>query len=346
MFGLGLILTVAYVPGWVSPAVSPRFAALSVLAPALLLWRREAIPFTRAHLAGCALIAWAALTLLWSPQQPDSVDALWQTLILPGVCFCLGSQSVSLRPLSIGAALGLGVSSAIAILQWIGVVLPIQQIEGPGGLFLNTNYMAEAAALVLIAVVAERMWWAIPLLLPAALLGAARGALVAATAGIGLKFSRYPVTFFAIACVALILGLESMGARVGLSVRLEIWRSAIGQLTWLGHGIGSFWAVHAGELYNGGVAAHAHNEFLELASDLGAIGVSLFAWFAWELRGPATTSRLVLAGLAAEALFAFPAHMPVTVALGACCAGAAARDRLDLRRQSFGRGNIIRERLA
>ena len=57
MFGLGLVVTAAYWPWMWSPDLTPKFAALSVLAPALLLYRQQPVPFTRAHLAGCVLIS-------------------------------------------------------------------------------------------------------------------------------------------------------------------------------------------------------------------------------------------------------------------------------------------------
>src|ERR1700733_11271118 len=180
MFGLGLITAPSYVPGWLSPAVSPRFIALSIIAPALLLWRREPIPFTRAHLAGTTLILWAALTVLWSASPLDGIDALWQTLIIPAVCFCLGSQALTLRPLFIGMALGLAASSVLVVLEWTwpwwqGGPFPIDEVWRPAGLFVNKNSLAEAAALVAVGLVSERAWWALPLVFPSVAFTAARG---------------------------------------------------------------------------------------------------------------------------------------------------------------------------
>jgi hypothetical protein len=322
MFALGLLLSVAYWPGFISPAMSPRWAVLSVVATGLLLWRREAVPFTRAHLAGLALIAWAALSVAWSPQPLDSMDALWQTVALPSVCFCLGSQERSLRPLFLGAAVGLGVSGAVAIGQLCGwVTLP--EVQGPSGLFVNRNYMAEPAALVAVWLAAEGLWWWLLPVAPAALLPMARGALLGFAAAMG---ARYRVAAaIALAGLAAVT-LARPGAISGMGERFDIWEHSVAGLSWLGSGIGSFWAIHR-ELYPGGLADHAHNDFLELASDLGPIGLALLGWLAWELRGPLDSARLVLVALAAEACFSFPTHLPLTVALGALCAGHAVRGR-------------------
>ena len=149
----------------------------------------EPIPFTRAHLLGCAFIGWAALSVLWSPQPLYSLNGLWQVVILPAICFCLGSQQRSLRPLFIGAGIGLAVSSAISIGQLAGWI-DWPSINIPSGLFLNKNFMAEAAALVLIWLIAERVWWLAILVAPCVVLAGARGALLALAIGLGLLTSR------------------------------------------------------------------------------------------------------------------------------------------------------------
>lgn len=322
MFALGLLTSVAYVPGFVSPAMSPRWAVLSVMAAGLLLWGQEPVPFTRAHLAGLVLILWSTLSVLWSPVPLDSIDALWQTVALPSVCFCLGSQAKSLRPLFMGAAIGLGVSSAFAIGQALGWH-PFPEVQSPSGLFVNRNYMAEPAALVAVFLVSERMWWWLIPVAPAALLPMARGALLGFAAAMTARSRIVVATVVALMAV---LTLTRAGTLSGMSERFDIWDHTLAGMSWLGSGIGSFWAIHR-ELYPDGLVDHAHNDFLELASDLGPVGLALLGWLAWELRGPLDSARLVLVAFAAEACFAFPLHLPLTVGLGALCAGHAVRDR-------------------
>ena len=85
---------------------------------------------------------------------------------------------------------------------------------------------------------------------------------------------------------------------------------------------------------------HAHNDYLELVYELGAVGAVLGALFAWELWGPLNSARLVLIVFAVEACFAFPSHLPATLAIAALVAGHAVRDRVVVRRVATHRRNF------
>jgi hypothetical protein len=347
MLALGFLTSAAYWPGILSPAMSPKWMALAVIAPALLLWRQDKIPFTWAHLFGCALIVWAALSVLWSPVSYDSLGALVLTVILPAVCFVLGSQAATLRPLFIGAALGIGISSIIAIAQefgWDGLPY-VEKI--PTGLFLNRNYMAEAAVLVAVGLIAERQWWFVPLVLPAALLPCSRGALLAFYVAMLVMFWRrvhWAVGALLVAIPAFFVYGVLVHGTASLHERWEIWSDAIDGLQWAGNGIGSFWTTN--NLYHGKTPVHAHNDFIELLAELGPVGLVLVVAMAWNLLGPFNSGRLVLLAFATEAVFGFPAHLPATLALGAICAGHAARDRALVRNFSWASRRIGAPRLS
>ena len=341
MFGLGLAVTAAYWPWLWSPAMTPKWVALSVVASALLLYRQEPIPFTRAHLLGCVFIGWAALSVLWSPQPLYSLNGLWQIVLLPSICFCLGSQQRSLRPLFIGAGIGLAGSSAISIGQLAGWI-DWPSINIPSGLFLNKNFMAEAAALVLIWLIAERVWWLAILVAPALALAGARGALLALGIGLALELRRHPSWLMG-GLLAADMVLFGMGMATHSSAttaeRLDIWQELANSLGFLGSGIGSYgFMPHS--MQPDGALMHAHNDYLELVYELGAVGAALAALFAWELRGPLTSARLVLIVFAVEACFAFPSHLPATLAIAALVAGHAVRDRAVVRRVAAHRRNF------
>jgi O-Antigen ligase len=333
MFALGFLITAAYWPGIISPAMSPRWAALSILAPALLLYRQDLpVPFTGAHFAGCLLVLWAALTVVWSFSPLDSINGLWLFVAIPAICFVLGSQSSSLRPLFIGAGLGLALSSAVAVAQtfgWQG----LPQIASPSGLFLNRNFMAEAAALVLIWLIAERVWWLATLVAPAIALTDARGALLALGVGLGLLLWQRPsrLTAGLLACVvALFSHAMLLRGTATMTERIDIWSDASDGLSWFGNGIGSF-GVMAHKLQPDGVPAHAHNDVLEILCDLGVVGLGLAALFVSELLGSLNSVRLVLIVFAVEGCFGFPLYLPATLAIAAVVAGAAVRDRTVVR---------------
>ena len=157
----GFILAVCYWPGISGPATSPRWALGVVLVAALFLFR---IRVTWAHVIGAAFVIWSLATFYWSQSQPDSVG-IGFNLIIIAAAFCVGGQLTTLRPLIAGLALGLGVSAVVAALQLTGVaVLPdIAVYSRIPGLFANPLIYAEIAALVTVAALAERMWWAVPL---------------------------------------------------------------------------------------------------------------------------------------------------------------------------------------
>ncbi len=341
MFGLGLAVASVYWPWLWSPAMAPKWITLSVLASALLLYRSEPIPFTRAHLAGSALLGWAVLSVAWSPVPLYSLNGLWQTVVLPAVCFCLGSQSSNLRPLFIGAGLGMVASSAVAIAQLAGWV-DWPTINIPSGLFLNKNFMAEAAALVLIWLIAERVWWLAVPVMPAIALAGARGALLALGVGLALELWRRPswlIGGLMVADMALFGAGMVHHTTASTTERMDIWANASNGIGVFGSGIGSY-GFTSGQLLADGHPMHAHNDYLELVYELGMVGLGLAAVFAWQLRGPLTSARLVLIVFAVEACFAFPAHLPVTVALAALAAGHAVRDRVMVRRVAARRRNF------
>ena len=341
MFTLGLLATGAYWPWMWSPAVAPKFVALSIYAPALLLYRQQPIPFTGAHLAGCGLIAWATLSLFWSWVPLYSLNALWLAMILPAICFCLGSQTPQLRPLFIGAGLGLALSSAVSVGQLAGWI-DWPTINIPSGLFLNKNFMAEAAALVLIWLIAERVWWLAVPVMPAIALAGARGALLALGVGLALELWRRPSWLIGGLLMAdMVLFGAGMVHHTAASTaeRFDIWQESVDDLGFLGLGIGSY-GFMPHQMLPDGHTLHAHNDMLELVYELGMIGLGLGALFVWELRGPLNSARLVLIVFAVEACFAFPSHLPATMALAALAAGHAVRDRALVRRVATHRRNF------
>ena len=293
MFGLGL----AVIGGLLAVAVVAGYGARNGrLFPSLPLpyccTGNEPIPLTRAHLLGCVLIGWAVLSVLWAPQPLYSLNGLWQVVILPAICFCLGSQNRSLRPLFIGAGIGLAVSSAISIGQLAGWI-DWPSINTPSGLFLNKNFMAEAAALVLIWLIAERVWWLVVLVAPCVVLAGARGALLALAIGLGLltarRLSRLTLGLLAAVAGLFIIGLWGPDPVdwpfATLGERWSIWVDTVHGIGLLGSGIGSY-GFMPHPMQPDGTLMHAHNDYLELVYELGAIGAILGALFAWELRGP------------------------------------------------------------
>ncbi len=328
--GLSFLATALYWPGTISPSEAPRFALLA-LVPFLLCGFR----FTAAHAVGLVFILWAALSFVWTPAPLDAINALLVFMVL-GCCFCLGSQVENMRPLYIGAAFGLSISSSIAMVQWLGFK-PLPAMTEISGLFVNGNFMAEAAALIIVALIAERVWWAVPMVLPALVLPFARGAMLACGISLLLHLRHRRELWFALAAVPLIVSVYvfAKGAAISsIDDRLGIWQATIANVSIFGHGLGSFRVIFPFIDVRTGASAmpeFPHNDFLFIAFELGVVGLILFAAFCATLAGPLDTSRLVLIALAVEMCLEYPTHLPTTGFIGLVAAGHAVRNRYVLR---------------
>jgi O-antigen ligase len=316
----GFVLTALFVPDWSGAATTPRWTLAAVVLPLLL---RDRIKFTAAHMFGLLFIAYAASSVLWSPQKWEAIDALLKLIVL-AEAFVLGSQMDDIRPIVAGAALGLGVSSAIILL---GIPVP-QTSDYPAGLFVNSNALGEIAALVLVGAMVHRIWWAVPLIAPALIISHCRGAFLAlAGATIIWVWARSKP----VAVALVIIGVASaawMGSSESAQQRLDMWAAIVPQLTAMGKGIGSFYTLYP--LYSPFDTLlqrpeHLHNDWLEFAFELGVVGAVLCSAFLWSARS------VVLAVLAIEAVFGFPLHLAATAVLGGILSGHAVRDRRSLR---------------
>ena len=231
--------------------------------------------------------------------------------------------------------------AAVAVLQLAGWI-HWPSINVPSGLFINKNFMAEAAAVVLIWLIAERIWWLAALVTPALALAGARGALLALGIGLALELRRHPSWLMGGLLVADMV-LFGMGMATHSSAttteRFDIWQESADSLGFFGSGIGSY-GFMPHQTHADGFSLHAHNDYLELVYELGMIGLGFLALFIRELWGPLNSARLVLIVFAVEACFAFPSHLPATLAIAALVAGHAVRDGVVVRRVATHRRNF------
>lgn len=318
---LGFLIAAAYWPGISGAANAPRWALVSVAVPFLF---PDRVRLTTGHVALILLVVWAALSLAWSPQPLDAIPALWVLVLVLGA-FCIGGELQSLRPVYIGMALGLGVNSVAAIAQefygWAGVA----QFSVPAGLFVNPIMLGELSALVIVALVAERIWWAIPFIVPSIVLAGARGPALALILGLVFVARNKAVTVLLLVSIA-IAPLVIAHRPDSIAERFAIWRDTIDGMTLKGSGIGSFYSTYPATATRTDTLKsrpkHAHNDLLELAYELGLLGLLGVVAFALALcRGVARTEQSVLVAFFVCAMFGFPAHMPATAFLAALAAG-------------------------
>jgi O-antigen ligase len=321
---LSFLVAALFVPGLSGAATTPRWALLSIVVPFLLPKR---VVLTPGHWAVFLLLLWCACSLTWTADPYGGTRSLWHLVLFAGL-FCAGAAMTTLRPVYIGMALGLGLSSAAAIAQygfgWNGV----DQYNMPGGLFINPNFMAEVACLVLVALVAERLWLYVPLVLPAALLPQARGALLGLICALVLWTRNRLVMGLAVAgLIGGVLWTFQGGHRIAsVQERFAIWRDAAEQLRPFGNGIGSFYLLYPASAKRTDTLHqrpdHAHNDYLEAAFELGIGAGLLFAVWGFALAlGRDRTAALVLTAFLVMAVFGFPLHMPASMFLVALVAG-------------------------
>lgn len=347
---LSFSLAIIFVPWWSGAADSPRWALVAVASTAAL-WCRPQWRIEHGLLA--ALIAFSALSLLWSEGPYEGVDALAKLGFFVGF-FVIGGALPNLRPVYIGLGLGLAINSGIVIAQWCGWQA-IPQLGTGAGLFMNKNYGAEATALALVALAATpRLWWLALPLLPCLALSSAKsaitGVLAAAIVWIWQK-SRLLATGIVVATLACGAVLYERGYdRSAQSERLLIYRSTVAGMTWAGNGIGSFFArfpSHAPRFDTlNERPAHAHNDFLEMLYELGPGALLYFAVIALALIGPVGVEKFVLVAFLTEGMFDFPLHYPIPATLAALVAGRLCRLRSPLRCGALLCGTGILARLA
>lgn len=348
-----LLLSILFIPGISGAGTTPRWALACVVLPILImLSSREAVnaggsrfsrdvarmagqenkgstpaaphsrgSFTAAHLCGLIFIWYAAISISWSPQHWDGLDALVKLIVI-AEAFVLGSM-IDLKPILIGFGLGMWVNSAVMLL---GINVP--HTTDNAGLFVNSNAMGEIAGLVLVAIVAQRLWWLIPGILPAFLLSQCRGAFVA-VAGAGMIWlwnrSRWAVAALIPLGLAAVTAFGSAGS---IHDRLTLWTDILPHLTIMGHGLGSFFTMYP--TYSSFDTLiqrpeHLHNDWLEYAFETGVIGIAALLCCVWCSRS------IVLCALGIEAMFGFPLHMAATAVLGGLIAGHAVRGRRGIR---------------
>lgn len=345
---------VIFWPWWEGGGLAPRWGVLALVSTLLLCFCVSRIRLTPVHYAGAGLILWSTLSLLWTPILNAGLAEIAHLLIFAAV-FCVAAEAENLRATYIAIIAGVAISGAVAIAQSLGLDW-IPSVNSPAGLFVNRNYMAETAALALILTIATRQWWALALILCAAFLPHSRN-VIFALAGVGLCWLVFRSTLAALLLVAAVVVLMIVPLPFylvdgsSLTQRIGVWKATVEHLTVLGHGAGSFFVVYPDFMPHSLLLhdrpAHAHNELLNTASDLGLPGVLFFlGFFGISLRYAGEVERLVLVGSLALGLFSFPLHLPASGFVVALVAGSAARRWYLVRGSEQHGGTASRRRLA
>lgn len=309
---LGFLIAVAYCPAFTSGSVA-RWIVLAAGLPLLSLDPRGVPALVSAGLA--LVLGYAILTLLWSPDPLGGLLSIFHLILFSGVMFA-ASWLKSIDRVMVAIGWGLAISAAICIAQSLGFMLGIPSDAEPSGLFVNRDFLAEAAAPVFVwALLTRRLTLSAVMCAPLALCGS-RVAVLSIIAGL---VRRSWVA--ALSLVALLIAFTfGPGKLYSLGVREEIWSAALAHLAAFGNGIG--WFAYAYPHYE-----TAHSDVLQGFDEIGIAAFALFAvplyvlWFAQEHRA----ERAALLAIVVQMAVAFPLHLPVGTFLAGLLAGHLAR---------------------
>ena len=316
---LGFAIAIAYWPGLLSGAFAPRWAVIAVGAPALLLLWPPRIPrWVWPPLAGIS--AWAAASLLWTPDRAQGVADLF-ILAASLMVFLAAMGLPDLSSPMTGLCLGLLPSSLLCVAQIFGLDWPWQAAV-PAGLFLNREVLAEFAAPLLVWAFLSRRFLlasvpAVPLILCQSRIAACALAL-GLIWPVGGRLRTLLLAGFALSAsgACLILGSDKAAS---FAERIRLWDLSIDNLSFRGQGIGWFMAVHPLQQY-------AHSDALQYAVELGLPSALLLVLAILAYRhGRDEVARSVFISLGAEAAVSFPLHLPAGAFVAAVVGGYLAR---------------------
>lgn len=329
MFWLGLFLPVVYVPGYTGASIQTQWPLLFAILPPLTLWRSGRLGYV--HLLGILFLFYGALSLRWTI---DFHDSIWGLLIVCtwALSFWLGYTLPSLIRMWKGLAIGLSVSSVVAISQWFGYhPVLTYMFNSSAGLLYNTNCEGAVAALILIGLISHRLWFYIPGVLPSLILSHSRGAWLVLALALVAKYLNWKIALGLLLAALLVFTFYPPSSDV---LRLMIWRMAYQNLSWFGLGPGTFihvWLEYQGATYR---PEFAHNDYLQLWFEFGLGALAIYCILAWSLLGTSSAgSRLrcpdwpVLVAFSSLGLFWFPLYSPIPAFIGCVVAGHLVRDR-------------------
>lgn len=300
---VAFLVSVAFWSGISGAATSPRWAIASV-SLGYLDWKL--LPF----IAFCfvavdfdSAVHWAIVsaTFCWGLKYAKSVYAAnEQSYIRPVFDWRGTSGVISLY------SFGIGISGAIAITQSFGGFDGIPQLVHPAGLFLNKNFMGEAACLALIASLQYRLWLPALICVPALILSTSRASWIATILSLLFLLPwRWGCALLSAAVILLFIGWQTgvnLSSFSSMDQRLWLWNDALHNLHWFGSGAYDFSTIRYRE-------PNLHNDFLQLVYEFGIISILLLGVLLFSI---SERSMAFVVAITVIASFGFPLQMPAT----------------------------------
>lgn len=332
-------LTVLCLPFLPSGANVPRWALLSLVASAIL-WK------VRIDIRAVVIFLFLCLTALWAPVGYDALFYLWHFLLLAVLFLYANQHELDFRKIAIAVCLGMTINSALVGIEYFAIDsdyfhYKFTTITGQGGLYFNRNISAEVAGMAFVIGAAYRLWYLLPGLMPTIVFGSRSCVFAIGVTGMVAlwgrsKLATLAVAVAAVATVAVMWYLRAYSSVDSSMLRGYVWLDTAEAMNFFGHGLASFIADSPAFLHHIDALHlrfdHAHNDFIQVAYELGIGGVLLvgllLAKMATAPRSPAWYCLLAFLVLGCSG---FPLYMPVTGALAALCAGRVCADGARLR---------------
>lgn len=206
-------------------------------------------------------------------------------------------------------------SVVFACFQAAGYTFWPTHVNFPTGLFFSPIAQGGFLGLVLVAMLRMGWWSPMPILAFGLYLNPNRGGWAIVGIGFLAHVVRQPL---------IILGVI-LGAAFYFSFhpassdieRFNIWQAGLVNLTWFGNGWGSFsevWIIREGLGFQ---PLHAHNDYLELAFELGLYSIPIFCILTYALTQTKSPEWPILIAFCFMATFAMPIYIPATAGIGA-----------------------------
>lgn len=330
MFYLGLLLPVAFIPGYTGASVPTQWAVLSAFLP-LTLWSGR---FGLGHKVLLGFLCYALISLLWSVNLWSWVWGIWLACIW-FICYHYGTLNEDLQSLWKGLALGVSVSAIVAVFQKLGYAPVESHNESAAGLFFNPSLFGIICGLLLVGLLCHRLWWYMPFPALGLVLSSTRGGLAVLALGLAARYGGWLGGLAVLSAGGIAFSL-STGS--GDLERMQIYGVTVPVLSWLGNGAGQFteiWFIRtsAQKLVR---PEYVHNDLIQLTYEYGVGALAVAGLFGLALRQSSHPEWPVLFAWVGLSLFFFPLWAPVLAFIGLVCLGSvlAHRDRVRVDQRS------------
>jgi len=269
------------------------------------------------------LLAFVLFTAYWPNVEGAATTLRWCSLFAFVPLLIHFKADLQFKHLFIACSLGVGINSIFCLFQWFGYRPVVQIFNSPPGLFINGNILAEATALVIVGCLVYRLYYLLPLMVPAMLLPMQRASVIALLI-VGMIAIKLNVKWKLLLCGIIILIIFSSLLLRSTSIqdRLELWTFATTHLNLLGHGINSFrneYLNYFDIVDNSYSIIHIHNDLLELIFDYGIFGVIFYTAIILGTVFTKSTLKYVVLAFLIEGLFGFPLYVPTTLFITSLC---------------------------